>query len=191
METSWTTREQGKRITIVHDNRWLAIIGIPLGVFGLGIAIGPWFIESARNSDAWPILAVGSLIGVGFIVAGLSLCFKYEEFIADLRKSVLIRNIGLNPFRRTKEWPLEEFEQAVCVDEQMSRSSGPGSSLHHRLQLTGPNVSVLLASDLETDTILTEGQRWSKFLDLPLQNHMGETREEQLKRKLEDNRPTK
>ncbi len=27
-------------MTIVHDNRWLAIIGVPLAVVGLAIAIG-------------------------------------------------------------------------------------------------------------------------------------------------------
>ena len=169
---------------MIHDNRWMAIIGIPLGIIGVVIAIGPWFLDGVNNSDAWPILAGGSLIGLGFIVAGLFLCFKYEEFIADQNSGMLTRNYGLEPFRRTTEWRLSEFAEVACVDITMSRSSGPGASLHHRLKLIGSSSSVTLASDLETKPILAEAERWAEFLELPLQNRMGQSKETRLKETL-------
>jgi hypothetical protein len=173
METSWTTLEDEERIAIVHDNRWLAIIGVPLVVAGLVVAIGPWFIDDARNSGAWPILAVGSLIGTGIMVAGLSLCFKYDEVIANRGAGIVIRHAGLPPFRRSKTWQLTDFDEILCVDETMTSASGGGASLHHRVRLIGPGVSVLLASCLEPEPIRTEAQRWGTFLGLPLRDTIG------------------
>ena len=172
METSWETLEADQRITIVHYNRWLAILGVPLAVFGLAIAVEPWLIGEARSSDAWPILAVGSLIGAGIVVAGLALCFKYDEVAADRGVGVVIRHTGLDPFRRTREWPLTAIEEVVCLDEKIGSASGRGSSLHHRTRLVGSGVSALLASCLEPEPIRMEAQRWSRFLNLPLRDTM-------------------
>lgn len=173
IETSWATLEEGGRITIVHDNRWLAIIGIPLGLMGLLVAAGPWFIEDARNSGAWPILAVGSLIGIGILVAGLSLCLKYDEIVADRGRGVVTRHAGLHPFRRSKSWPLADIEEVVCVDEKMAGTSTRGSSLHHRVRLVGPGASVLVTSCLELEPVQVEARRWADFLDLPLRDSTG------------------
>jgi hypothetical protein len=180
-ETSWTTLEDGGRRAVVHDHRWLAIVGVPLAVFGLVVAAGPWFIEEARNSGAWPILAVGSLIGAGIIVAGLALCFKYEEVAADRGTGVVIRHMGLPPFRRSKTWPLTDFTEVVCLDEKMAGGPGQASSLHHRVRLLGPNASVLVASWLEPEPIRAEARAWARFLDLPLRDTIGFDLETQLR----------
>ncbi|MGI9244583.1 MAG: hypothetical protein ACR2RV_27525 [Verrucomicrobiales bacterium] len=173
METSWECLEGADRITIVHDNRWLAIIGVPMALFGLLLGVGLWFIEDARTSGAWPILVVGSLIGMGIAVFGLALCFKYDEISADRRAGELIRHTGLSPFRRTRTWPLSDVEEVVCLDERMAGSSGRSSSLHHRLRLVGPGISVLVASALEPEPVEYEALRWSEFLDLPLRDTIG------------------
>jgi hypothetical protein len=172
MEPSWTTLEDGERIATVHDNRWLAIIGVPLTVLGLAVAIGPWFIAEARHFGAWPILAAGSLIGVGIIMAGLSLCFKYDEITADRGTGLVIRHTGLRPFRRSKIWPLTKFSEVVCLEERMVTRE-LGSSRHHRVRLMGAGASVLIASSLDPDQIRAEAQRWAKILDLTFRDTLG------------------
>ncbi|MDC0325485.1 hypothetical protein OAM01_01890 [bacterium] len=168
MDTSWSTHEDQNCLSIVHDNRWLAIIGLPLALVGLAVATGPWFIDDARNSGAWPILAVGSVIGFGIIVAGVSLCFKYERIDTDRATNLLERHKGMPPFRRSMTWPLKNFTEVKVVVEKMDSASGHGSSLHQRFRLVGPNASILIASCLEPEPIQTEAQRWAKFLDLRL-----------------------
>lgn len=173
------TREEGDRIALVHDNRWLAILGIPLVLFGLAVAIVPWLIDDAGNSGAWPILAVGSLIGAGIITAGLALCFHHVEFIADRSAGTVTRRTGLRPFQRTKTWPLSTVTEVSCVVETMTRSGlAGGSSTHHRMRLTGPNVSVLVASALEPEPIEHEALRWSEFLGKPLTEGSSGVRED-------------
>ena len=172
--TSWDIDQSLNRLSIVHDNRWLAIVGIPLSLFGLLVACGPWFIESARNSDDWPILAGGSVIGCGIVVAGLSLCLKFEKFIADRETNTMTRLIGLKPFQRRKQWPLDSFEVVDCSIFNMG-SFGSSSSQQYRIQLVGPRNSVLLASCLDKESILLEAIRWSEFLDLPIDNSISET----------------
>jgi hypothetical protein len=174
METSWTCSEEKGRLKIAHDNRWLAIIGVPIALVGVAIAVGPWFLEGVSILDAWPILAVGSLIGSGFILMGLALSFKYDEVIADRDQDMLIQNTGLPPFRRSKTWPLKAIEEVVCLNEQMGRASGSGASFHCRLRLLGPKVSVLLASDLEAAPIRFEAERWAYYLNLPIKDKLGE-----------------
>jgi hypothetical protein len=190
METSWTTTEDGERILIVHDDRWLAIIGIPMMLFGLAVAIGPWFIDEARHSGAWPILAVGSLIGAGLIVAGLSLCFKYEEIAADRGTGVIVRHIGLDPFRRTKTRPLSDFTEVACLDERTPSSSRRAPSLVHRVRLIGPDASEIVTSSVEAEPIRVEAQRWANFLELPLRDTLGSDPETQLRDSFERYRPT-
>ncbi len=175
METSWKSSENAGRLSLVHDNRWLAIIGVPIMMVGLTIAIGLWFIDSVRDSDNWPILATGSLIGVGFFVMGLALCFKYEEVIGNRDDGTLTQNKGLPPFRRSKTWTLTDIQEVVCLDAQLGR--GSSGSLHRHLYLMGPDVSVLLASDLEAAPIRYEAERWANFLNLPIRDKMDETLE--------------
>ena len=170
MDTNWVTHENDQSLTIVHDNRWLAIIGIPLALIGLGVGIGPWFIDEARNSEAWPILAVGSLIGFGIIVAGLSLCFNYESIKADRISGFVEKRKGKSPFQRTRKWPLNKLTDVKIVIEQMGSASGHGTSLHHRFRLVGPNTSILVASCLDSEPIQAEAKRWAKHLNLPLNN---------------------
>jgi len=172
MNTPWTTIEDEKRIAIVHDNRWLAIIGVPLTMAGLVVAVVPWLIEQARNSGAWPILAVGSLVGAGIIVAGLSLCFNYVEIVGDRQSGLVTRRAGLRPFQRSRSWPVTAFSEIVCVVEMIGRASGPGSTRHHRVRLVGPGASLLLASSLEAVPIRAEAQRWANFLGIPLKHNM-------------------
>lgn len=161
-------------MTIVHDNRWLAIIGVPLAVVGLAIAIGPWFIEEARASGAWLILAVGSLIGAGFIVFGLALCFKYDGVSADRAAGEVVRHAGLQPFRRSKTWPLSDFEEVLCHDLRMAASSARGSSsIQYQVRLEGADASVVLASCFEPELVPYEALRWAEFLDLPVRDAIG------------------
>ena len=174
---------------IVHDNRWLAIIGIPLAIAGSLVAVGPWLIDDARNSDAWPILVVGSLIGSGILVAGLSLCFKYGEIEADRSMNKITRRAGTLPFRRTRSWSLEDISEIACVIEKMARTSGTGSSIHYCIRLIGPNTSVLIASSLEREPIEAEAARWATSLDKPLGNTMNPDGHSQLQESPKMNRP--
>ena len=181
MEASWETRETEERLTIVHDNRWLAIVGVPRMLVGLMIAGGPWLIEEARHSDAWPILVVGSLLGSGFVVAGLALCFKYEEIEADRSSATVARRVGLPPFRRTRTWAWDELTEVAAVTENQARSNHPGSTLHYRVRLIGPKCSVLVASALEREPIEAEAPRWARFLDKPLRGAMHEDPKKRLR----------
>lgn len=174
MEPSWETHETDESLIIIHDNRWLAIIGIPMILVGLLIAIGPWMIEEARNSGAWPILAGGSVIGLGFIVAGLSLCFKYDEIEANRSLKTVFRRAGLPPFRRTRSWPWDEISEVEVVCETHPRSSHSGSSLNFSLRLKGPKCSLLVASTLDRKPIESEGPRWADFLGKPFRNTIQE-----------------
>jgi len=175
METSWITDQTKDQLKVIHDNRWLAIIGIPLSLFGLVVGIGPWLIASARQSDAWPILAVGSLIGSGLVVAGLALCFKFESLLADKQTNALIQRKGLPPFQRTRQWSLNDLSEVTCLAEHMASSSGHSSSQHFRLRLDGPGSTILVASSLEQEPILFEARRWADFLGLPLTNKLPPT----------------
>ena len=112
-ENSWTTIEGDGRLAVVHDNRLLAIIGIPLALGGLAVATVPWLVVEARNSSAWPILAVGSLIGAGIVTMGMALCFHYVEIVADRRSGSVTRRAGLPPFQRTKSWPLSAIRNKI------------------------------------------------------------------------------
>jgi len=172
METPWKTSETNHQLTIVHDNRWLAIFGIPISLFGLLVAIGPWFIDSARESGAWPILAGGSLIGTGIFVAGLSLCFKYESVTANTSTGEVVRHKGLAPFRRTAVWPIEEFQQIACRKVQMAGGAQSHSSIHYQVRLKGDEASTLLASCLDSEPIQAEARRWATFLNLPISDSM-------------------
>lgn len=188
IETSWTTNEGDTRLAVVHDNRWLAIVGVPLATFGLAVAAVPWLIESARNSGAWPILAVGSLIGTGIVVMGMALCFHYVEIVADRRSGSVTRRDGLPPFQRAKSWPLGGIDEVVCVNETMAGGGARGSSTHYRLRLVGPSASVLVASALEPEPVRQEAARWARFLNRPLVDQTGSSRQERLRAGLESGR---
>lgn len=189
METSWTIRETDERLTIIHDNRWLAIVGVPMMLVGLVIAVGPWLIEEARTSGAWPILAVGSLLGLGFVVFGLALCFKYEEIEADRSSGLVFRRAGLPPFRRTRSWSWADLTEVAAVTESQVRTHHPGSSLHYRLRLIGPKCSLLVASSFDREPIEAEAPRWARFLDKPLRKAMQEDPQERLRESLRSKRP--
>ena len=171
VETSWQVRQTEHSLTLIHDNRWLAIVGVPLMLFGILLGIGPWWIDSINPAEDWPILVGGSVIALGFVVAGLSLCFHYTEISADLHTAQIVQHKGLAPFRRTSTWPINSFEAVACVEERMGSTSF-SSSLHYRIRLVGPNNSVLVASCLESDPILQEVHRWSEFLTLPVDDQL-------------------
>lgn len=166
MDTSWETIEGNQSITVIHDNRWLAIVGIPLSLVGTAIAFGPWFIDEARNSGAWPILTVGSLIGLGFFVMGLALCFSFESVKADRHNKSLERKKGKPPFQRRTKWPLEIFSALEIDLVKMTSASGNDSSLQYRMLITASDKSVLIASCPDYKPIQMEAQRWAKYLDL-------------------------
>lgn len=168
MDTSWETIEGDQSITVIHDNRWLAIVGIPLSLVGTAIGIGPWFIDEARNSEAWPILVVGSLIGLGFFVMGLALCFSFESVKADRLNTSLERKKGKPPFQRSTKWSLDLFKELKIDLVRMTSASRHSSSLQYRLQLAASDTSVLIASCPDYKPIQTEAQRWAKYLDLRL-----------------------
>ena len=168
MDTSWVTQEDSQSLTIVHDNRWLAIIGIPLALVGSAVGIGPWLIDEARNSDAWPILAVGSLIGLAIFVMGLALCFNYESVKADRLSKTLERKKGKPPFQRCTQWTLDPFTELKIELIKMTSSSGNGSSLQYRLLLVSSQTSVSIASCPDHEPIQLEAQRWAKYLGLQL-----------------------
>ncbi|WP_425400988.1 hypothetical protein [Aeoliella sp.] len=168
MDTSWETREDGDELTIIHDNRWLAIVGVPLAMFGLAVAIGPWLLEEVRKPDNYLILGGGSVVGAGLLTAGLSLCFLYMQVVANRRTGQCTRHVGIPPFRRTTNWSLDQFDKVICVNETL-RSLSATSSTHFRVRLVGPSDSVLIASSLESEPIRMEAERWSDFLRIPLE----------------------
>ena len=165
-ELPWTVRQTPESLVLIHDNRWLAIFGIPMSLVGMLIACGPWFIESARNSDDWMILAGGSVIGLGFIVFGLALCFHYAETTVDLSSETVRHSKGLKPFQRVRTWPIQSFDHIRCGTIQLGRFSN--TTTHYTVSLKGPKSSFLFASSLDKEAILLEALRWSEFLKLPV-----------------------
>lgn len=187
---SWKIQEGSGRLALIHDNRWLAILGIPLAAFGLAVAVVPWLIDEARDSGAWPILAGGGLIGCGIFFMGMTLCFHYVEVLADRKTSLVTRRAGLPPFQRVKSWPLGEISEVECVNVQMVGGRAGGSSTHYQIQLVGPSVSIQLASSLDPEPIREEALRWARFLDKPFADRIKSSPEERLRNRLDSMQET-
>lgn len=167
----WLAEQAAETLEICHDHRWLRIIGFPLMAIGSVIAIGLWFLPGVDRIEAGPMLAVGSLIGLAFVLFGAQLSFNRVTFIADKTKNSLLHREGFWVFTRTKHYPLDQFNSVEC--QQVSDPGGiPGRYI---LLLKSPENSLRLAGFIESEPILIEARRWSAFLQLPLVVHFSDS----------------
>lgn len=166
----WLSEQSAERLEICHDHRWLRIFGFPLIAIGTIVAIGLWLLPGVDRMEAGPMLAVGSLIGLAFVLFGAQLSFNRVTFIADKTENSLLRREGFWVFTRTRHYPLDQFASVDC--QQVSDPGGiPGRYI---VSLTSPDKSLRLAGFVESEPILIEARRWSAFLQLPLVVHFSD-----------------
>lgn len=103
----WLVEESPEKLQLIHDYRWLRVIGFPLAAIGLIGSVGIWFLPGIPYQDAWPMLAVGSLIGSAFALMGMHLSFNLLTFTADRHLGTLTRREGFGPFIRIRNVSLE------------------------------------------------------------------------------------
>lgn len=72
----WQSIETEGSLEVVHDHRWLKVFGLPLAVFGGIASILLWCIPGVELAEAWPMLSVGSLLSIAFMLMGLHLSFN-------------------------------------------------------------------------------------------------------------------
>ena len=178
-EQPWLVTESNRSLEICHDHRWLGIIGVPLACIGLVAATGLWFVPDVDYSEDWPIIAVGSLIGFGFVLMGLHLTFNREFFIADKNQGALIHRTGFGHFSRTRRYPLNEVKEVLC-EPFATASKG---TQRYAVTIVGESYRVPIAASLELDPIMMEAMRWSDFLQKPLVDRSGLSREQLLRAK--------
>lgn len=161
----WQSVETESRLELVHDHRWLKLFGLPLAGFGSVVSILLWCIPGVELAEAWPMLAVGSLIGIAFMLMGLHLSFNRVIFVADRKQNLVVQQEGFGWFTRQKRIPFTEL-QRVRIDR---RSNSGGSFVQYTMELVTSKRGILVASFPELEPVREESLRWSKFLDIPLQ----------------------
>lgn len=161
----WQSAETEIRLELVHDHRWLKVFGLPLAALGSAASILLWYIPGVELTEAWPMLAVGSLIGIAFTLMGLHLSFNRVLFTADRNQNQFIQQQGFGWFTRQKKIPFEAIQYV-----QIDRRSHSGSNFaQYTLELKTNKRSILIASFPELGPIEEESLRWARYLSIPLQ----------------------
>lgn len=158
----------------------MAIGGIPLALAAMAGAVGLWFVPDVDHRDAWPMLAVGSLIGSGIALLGLHVSFNREFFIADRKVGELVHRTGFGPWTRTRRRSLAEVRKVVC-----ERLPGRDS---YGLILVTDRREIRMAVFVQPEPIQFEGLRWALFLDVPLDDRISAGPAERLSRRLAERR---
>jgi hypothetical protein len=160
----WNLVETAERLELCHDHRWLRIFGIPLATLGLVAAVAVWFIPVPNFAEAWPLLAVGSLMGLAFTLLGAHLSFNRVTIAADRRAQQLIHSQGFGIFTRSRRVPLNEVLSGALL-----RRTHAGSTLAcYTFELVMCQRRVLVAAFPEPEPVVHTARRWSEFLNIDL-----------------------
>lgn len=162
-ESPWLVYQTPTRLQLIHDHRWLKVIGIPIICIGILMAAGIWLIPGIDNSDAWPILAGGTFIGLGFCLLGLHLSLNLVSFTADHETGLFTHREGFSIFTRIRTVRLNEIKGIRC-----RRATEPGFAGYFILEIESSKRTIRLAQHIEEEPIRLEGIRWSDFLSVEL-----------------------
>lgn len=165
LELPWIIEQTSQQLRLTHDHRWLKIIGLPMVLLGLTGATGIWLIPGIPLQDAWPMLAVGSLIGCGFAMMGLHLSFNLLVFTADRQAGTLVRREGFGPFIRIRTLQLDEIKSVALL-----RGPSGGSIPNYIFEIRWENRRLRIVSIADKALVEQEAIRWAAFLNVDLQD---------------------
>lgn len=177
----WVVQESERSLEVRHEHRWLGIFGFPLAAVGMIAGTALWFLPGIDYGEAWPLLAVGSLMGLFATLMGMHLTFNCEVFLADKQAGTLTHRYGFGPFTRIRRYPLDEIQEVSC-----QRVSDPGSrGCRYVVTLVAKTYSRRVAAFIDAEPVELEALRWSIFLDVPLRAETSvSSHEQRLRREL-------
>jgi hypothetical protein len=127
-------------------------------------ACGIWLLPGVKLNDAWPMLSVGTLIGIAFVLFGMQLAFSVVTFSTEIGRKEIVRREGFGPFTRTQRYTIGE-DSVVKVIHQAE----PGRLNGYIIEIRSGKNRIRIAKSLDREPIELEGIRWASFLNLSLE----------------------